>query len=228
MTTITQTTKQQPQQTDISQQTSIPFFNPKPSNGSSSSELQALYQRFPTPNDFFHAYPPSLQQRILIAGYTPATLADRKDIPSLTLIGNLYGGSTPVEWLKGQLYSLNVLAETRWQMSREQLNETVSLILCAYPWLSAADICLFIARMKIGTYGPFYGSITPLKIMEFLRQYTKECRKCKTTATPSDTIPVPEPGERKPVTYEVYQETVRKANAGDPDAIRELERPPGK
>lgn len=146
----------------------------------------------------------------------------------MLLLGNLYGGSTPAEWLKQQLNSLNVLAETRWQMSPEQLDETVSLILCAYPWLSAADICLFIARVKIGTYGPFYGSITPLKIMEFLRQYAKECRKGKTTVPPSDTIPVPEPGERKPVTYETYQETVRKANAGDPDAIRELERPPGK
>lgn len=113
-------------------------------------------------------------------------------------------------------------------MSREQLNETVSLILCAYPWLSAADICLFIARVKIGTYGPFYGSITPLKIMEFLRQYAKECRKSKTTIPPSDITPAPEPGERKPVTYETYQETVRKAKAGDPEAIRELQRPPGK
>lgn len=113
-------------------------------------------------------------------------------------------------------------------MSPEQLKETVSLILCAYPWLTAADICLFIARVKIGTYGPFYGSITPLKIMEFLRQYAKECHKSKTTAATSVTVPISDPDERKPVTYEVYQETLRKASAGDPDAIRELERPPGK
>ena len=108
MTTITHTTKQQPQ-TVISQQTSIPFCNPKLQNASSSSELQALYQRFPTPNDFFHAYPPALQQRILIAGYTPALLAEKKDIPSMALLANLYGGSTPAEWLKQQLTSLNAL-----------------------------------------------------------------------------------------------------------------------
>lgn len=227
MTTITHTTKQQPQ-TVISQQTSIPFCNPKLQNASSSSELQALYQRFPTPNDFFHAYPPALQQRILIAGYTPTLLSEKKDIPSMALLANLYGGSTPAEWLKQQLTSLNALAETRWQMSPGQLDETVSLILCAYPWLTAADICLFIARVKIGTYGPFYGSITPLKIMEFLRQYTSECRKSKSSTVPSAATPAPEPDERKPVTFEVYQETLRKAKAGDPEAILELERPPGK
>lgn len=227
MTTITRTTKQQPQ-TGFSQQTSIPFYNPKLQKTSSSSELQVLYQRFPTPNDFFHAYPPTLQQRILMAGYTPATLAEKKEIPTMTLLANLYGGSTPAEWLKLQLTSLNALAETRWQMSPGQLDETVSLILCAYPWLTAADICLFIARVKIGTYGPFYGSITPLKIMEFLRQYATECRKSKSSAIPPTTPPATEPDERKPVTYEVYQETLRKAKDGDPQAIRELERPPGK
>ena len=209
-------------------QTSIPFCNPKPQNVSSSSELQALYQRFPTPNDFFHAYPPELQQRILIAGFTPATLLEKKNIPSMILLANLYGGSTPIEWIKLQLNSLNVLAEARWRMSPELMTETASLILTAYPWLTAADICLFIARVKIGTYGSFYGCITPLKIMEFLRQYTTECRKSKSSTTPLTVAPIPDEEERRPVTYEEYRETLQRAQAGDPEAINELKRPPGK
>ena len=64
--------------------------------------------------------------------------------------------------------------------------------------------------------------------MEFLRQYTSECRKSKSSSVASATAPAPEPDERKPVTFEIYQETLRKAKAGDPEAIRELERPPGK
>lgn len=117
----------------------------------------------------------------------------------------------------------NPLADVPRSIGRNGLAHSLRL-----PRLTAADICLFIARVKIGTYGPFYGSITPLKIMEFLRQYTSECRKSKSSAIPSAATPAPEADERKPVTYEVYQETLRKAKAGDPEAIRELERPPGK
>lgn len=146
----------------------------------------------------------------------------------MLLLANLYGSSTPTEWLKLQLNSLNAATEARWQMLPDQLNETISLILNAYPWINAADICLFIARIKIGTYGPFYGSITPLKIMEFLRQYTTECHKSRSSAAPSDPLPAPEPDGRKPVTYEEYLDTCRRAKSGDPDAIRELERPPGR
>lgn len=153
---------------------------------------------------------------------------EKKDIPSLNLLANLYGDSTPIEWLRQQINSLNTLTEARGQMSAEQINETVSLILSAYAWLSTADVCLFIARIKVSAYGPFYGGITPLKILEFLRQYATECRKSRASAK---TAPMPAPvgeDERKPVTWEEYQETLRKARAGDPDAIRELKRPPGK
>lgn len=152
---------------------------------------------------------------------------EKKEIPSLNLLANLYGDSTPIEWLRQQIDSLNTLTEARGQMSAAQINETISLILSAYAWLSTADVCLFIARIKVSTYGPFYGCITPLKILEFLRQYATECRKSRDSIK-TDPKPVPvDTEERKPVTWEEYQDTLRKARAGDPDAIRELKRPPG-
>ena len=187
MTTIHPTPHTQNQLTSTanSRQTSIAFFNPKPHNVSNNSELKEFFQRYPNPNDFLRAYPVSLQYRILTAGLTPSLLADKQGIPSLSLLINLYGEPTPTEWLKLQLTSLNSLAETRLQMSETQLYETIALILSTYPQLTAADICLFIARVKIGHYGPFYGCIDPLKIMAFLRQYAAECRKGKSTAPQS-------------------------------------------
>lgn len=230
MTTIHPTPHTQNQLTSTanSRQTSIAFFNPKPHNVSNNSELKEFFQRYPNPNDFLRAYPVSLQYRILTAGLTPSLLADKQGIPSLALLINLYGEPTPTEWLKLQLTSLNSLAETRLQMSETQLYEAIALILSTYPQLTAADICLFIARVKIGHYGPFYGCIDPLKIMAFLRQYAAECRKGKSTAPQSPPPVISEAEERKAVTYEMYQEVCRRAAYGDPEAIRELQPPSAK
>ena len=126
------------------------------------------------------------------------------------------------------MISLNRLSEPRLQMSLAQLEETANLIQSAYPQLTAADICLFIARLKIGNYGPFYGSIDPMKIMAFLRQYANEHQRAKLPVFHPVDFPISLPDERQPVTYETYLETVRKAKAGDPEAIRELTPPPGK
>lgn len=42
--------------------------------------------------------------------------------------------------------------------------------------MNLAEICNFIARLKLGKYGQFYGAIGPMKITCSLLEYTKERR----------------------------------------------------
>lgn len=152
-------------------------------------------------------------------------LALRPDIPSLALLADLYGTSTPIEWLKTQLVSLNDFAETRLKLTPEQLDETAYLIEAAHPTLTAADICLFIARVKTGEYGSFYGSIDPMKIIAFLRQYASERSRGKHSVAKEETKEALVPACDQPVTYEKYQDTVHRASKGDPEALQALRRP---
>ena len=149
-----------------------------PADESNSSRLQAFYLKYPKPEQFFTAYNPDLQTRLLSGGLTPADLAVRPANPTLALLTRLYTRTAPLEWLKIQLGSLNDFTEVRTKLTTGQLHETAQLILAAYPMLTAGDICLYIARFKIGQYGQFYGAIDPMKSCPgFVSTQTSETRR---------------------------------------------------
>ena len=71
-----------------------------PADESNSSRLQAFYLKYPKPEQFFTAYNPDLQTRLLSGGLTPADLAVRPANPTLALLTRLYTRTAPLEWLK--------------------------------------------------------------------------------------------------------------------------------
>ncbi len=187
--------------------------------------MKELYHRFPKPEQFFIAYNPDLQVRLLADGFTPALLAARPANPTLALLGELYSPTTPLEWLKIQLGSLNDFTEVHTKLTPEQLRETSRLILAAWPGLTAGEICLFIARFKIGEYGQFYGAIDPMKIMSALHRFAgervQEAERYEREKSRDRKVEK----EAKGITYEAYLEVKRRAEAGDNEAQQMLKRP---
>jgi len=104
-------------------------------------------------------------------------IALNEHIPSLGLLRSTYSDELALEWLKIQFGSLNDYAEQGVGMRPEQLNELSSLYLAEYYYLNAAEVCFFIARLKLGKYGQFYGAIGPMKIMSAMCEYIKERRQ---------------------------------------------------
>ncbi|MFR2071315.1 MAG: DUF6633 family protein [Bacteroides nordii] len=195
-----------------------------PASELNNSRLQAFYLKYPKPEQFFADYNPDLQTRLLSGGLTSADLAARPANPTLALLTRLYT-RTPAGVVKIQLGSLNDFTEVRTKLTTGQLHETAQLILAAYPMLTAGDICLYIARFKIGQYGQFYGAIDPMKIMSGLRQYTdqrnQEIERSKRNETRTNLRNNPTKG----ITYEAYLEVQRRAQEGDKDALQALRRP---
>lgn len=196
-----------------------------PSNASANLRLKELYHRFPKPEQFFIAYNPDLQVRLLADGFTPALLAARPANPTLALLGELYSPTTPLEWLKIQLGSLNDFTEVHTKLTPEQLRETSRLILAAWPGLTAGEICLFIARFKIGEYGQFYGAIDPMKIMSALYRFAGERVQETERYEREKSRDRKVEKEAKGITYEAYLEVKRRAEAGDNEAQQMLKRP---
>lgn len=163
---------------------------------------------------------------MLASGLTPTDLAARPANPTLILLARLYTCTTPVEWLKIQLGSLNDFTEVRTKLTPEQLHETARLILAAYPTLTAGDICLYIARFKIGQYGQFYGAIDPMKIMSGLRQYTEQRNREMERSKREETQARKENNSTNGITYEAHLEILHRAREGDKEAQEMLRRPP--
>lgn len=138
---------------------------------------KALFNQYETPERFLIDYNPGLQVKLIRADIPLSEIALNGKIPSLGLLRSTFGETTPVEWLKIQFGSLNDYAEQGKGFTSEQLNEMCMLFLSEYYYLNAAEVCLFIARLKLGKYGQFYGAIGPMKIMSSCMEYIKERRQ---------------------------------------------------
>lgn len=130
--------------------------------------------RYPDPARFLVDYNPDLQAKLIHLQVSLSVIALNDKIPSLGLLRSTFGETTPTEWLKVQFGSLNDYAEQGVGISQMQICELCSLVLAEYWFLNAAEICMFIARFKLGKYGQFYGAVGPMKIMSALLEYSKE------------------------------------------------------
>ena len=140
------------------------------------SRQVALLNNYPDPIDLMVKYNPDLQAKLIRSGKSMGEIAQNANIPSLGLLNSTYGDITPIEWLKTQIGSLNDYAENGKGITSEQLTELANLILAEYYYLNMAEICLFVARFKLGYYGEFYGAIGPMKIAKSLRQFLNDRR----------------------------------------------------
>lgn len=148
----------------------------QPKNEEKSLKQLELLRAYPDPMALLTEYSPDLQTSILASRCTMADLAKIESIPTLGLLNGTYGEETPIEWLRIQFGSLNDYAEQGKDISPEQMRELCYLVLSGYYYLNLAEICLFIARFKLGYYGEFYGAIGPMKISAALKQYVSERR----------------------------------------------------
>ena len=121
-------------------------------------------------------YNPDLQGKLAKSNLTLADIAMNDNIPSLSIIRSVYGEDNALRWMKVQFDSLNDYAEQGKGIADSQLDELCILVLGEYYWMNLAEICNFISRLKLGKYGPFYGSIGPMKITCSLLEYIKERR----------------------------------------------------
>ncbi len=155
-----------PKQTHVSSKKWMPEAN-----------SQALLAKYPTPSRLAADYNPDLQGKLAKSSLTLADLALHRNIPSLDTVCATYGEDTAIRWLKVQFDNLNDYAEQGKGMTDSQLDELCHLVLGAYHRLNLAEICNFIARFKLGIYGPFYGAVGPMKITCSLKEYMKERQK---------------------------------------------------
>ena len=201
----------------------------QPPKGALNCRQRALLRRYESPELFMRDYNPDVQRHVIRIGATMAGLAKNEDIPTLGLLAATYGDETPVEWLVLQFGSLNDFAEVKSKISNEQIYELANMVLAEYYYLNAAEILLFIGRFKMGYYGAFYGSIDPMKITCGLRQYVRERmtdidRYDREQYLRARTEAAEDMRERR-VSYAEYAELKRRAEAGDAEAARMLERP---
>lgn len=133
-------------------------------------------EKYPTPSRMAVDYNPDLQGKLAKSNLTLADIAMNDNIPSLSIIRSVYGEDNALRWMKVQFDSLNDYAEQGKGIADSQLDELCILVLGEYYWMNLAEICNFISRLKLGKYGPFYGSIGPMKITCSLLEYIKERR----------------------------------------------------
>ncbi len=189
--------------------------------------MRELYRHYPTASDFMTDYNPSLQEKLLRHNIRPAILAANKEIPTINLLLMSYGECTPREWLKIQLEGINSLSGVSRKMTEAQVYETADLIISTYYYLNVAEVIFFIAKMKIGLYGRFYGAVDPIMIMEALARYITERNKdigaYETEIINKRNLEASK-SERR-VSYEEYLKTKAAAEAGDEEAKKRLQPP---
>lgn len=156
--------------------------------------------------------------------------AYNSDTPTLLLVSEAYGREKAIKWIEIQLNSLDLYTQVKNDLDEAARNEMANLILSHYGFLKLPEFMLFIARFKLGIYGRFYGSFDPLVLCESLKKFRvdrnaelerlrilNEQRK----AEQERDIQIPEGY----TSWTWYQETKRRAAAGDPVAIDSLKPP---
>lgn len=79
-----------------------------------------------------------------------------------------------INWLKIQFDNLNDFAGVREKMSIGQINEVSVLFYYDCCSLNIAEVALFFVKLKLGSFGEFYGSVDPLKIMTAKNRFISE------------------------------------------------------
>lgn len=141
----------------------------------------------------------------------------------------VYGEDTAARWLRVQFDNLNDYAEQGKGFTDAQLHEMALLILAGYHWVNLAEVCLFIARIKLGHYGQFYGAVGPMKITTAMQDYLRERRESidMHERRERDRLHIQELETQRMVSasYAAYLELKARAEAGDKDAIAQLTPP---
>ena len=86
----------------------------------------------------------------------------------------MYGGEWANFWLENQLQNLNEYVGCTKKMDVLQIEDTARVIIADSYFLKLSEVMLFLARLKAGRYGTFYGTVDPMTITTSLQTFKSE------------------------------------------------------
>ena len=119
----------------------------------------------------------------LLADYLPTKqvfLCSDKELcyfgnaPTLSDIGNKYGKKLPLIWLVGQITDLVTFTNCKNIVSEVQIRELARMINAEYHYYKLTEVMLFFYQFKIGDFGEFYGTISPIVVMKALQEFKQQ------------------------------------------------------
>lgn len=94
--------------------------------------------------------------------------------PTLSDIGNKYGKKLPLIWLVGQITDLVAFTNCKNIVSEMQIRELARIINAEYHYYKLTEIMLFFYQFKVGEFGEFYGTISPIVVMKALQEFKQQ------------------------------------------------------
>ena len=134
------------------------------------SSAQALCKRYGDRGRFLQTFGVVQQQR-------HASAPERCVLgtaPTLREVNEAYGQGTAEEWLLYQITDLSEFVGARDKMQPWKLKVLARNFVLDYGWLRVTDVELFMHRLKLGTYGHFYGTVDPQQLMGFMKPFMEE------------------------------------------------------
>ncbi len=134
--------------------------------------------------------------------------------PTLAKVAKVYSEMAPINWLKIQFDNLCDYVGVKEKMSDFQIEELSTLFYYDCYFLNIAEVALFMVKLKLGTFGEFYGTVDPLKIMtaknHFLSERQREIRKHEEKLEHQNREQKRALWAANAVTYETYRAMKRK------------------
>lgn len=96
------------------------------------------------------------------------------DIPTLGAINKEYDKMAAVAWLIPQLTDIAEFSNCKVTFSEGQIRNCAEIIATEYHYLKLSEMMLFFYRFKLGNYGRFYGSVSPMMIMSAIKDFLQE------------------------------------------------------
>lgn len=129
-------------------------------------------KNYPDKATFLKTFNPDLQAWCADGKNTHHVYYNRK-APCIGVVAHVYGQEFAELWIAAQLYSVDRYAGTKDKMSTYQINELSRLILSneLYRTFGVCEIMRFVAYLKSGKYGEFYGAVCPIKIAVAFRKF---------------------------------------------------------
>ena len=94
--------------------------------------------------------------------------------PTLSDIGNKYGKKLPLIWLVGHITDLVAFTNCKNIVSEMQIRELARMINAEYHYYKLTEIMLFFYQFKVGEFGEFYGTISPIVVMKALQEFKQQ------------------------------------------------------
>lgn len=123
-----------------------------------------------TPQELMSKYTP---ERQAVIARNPSKVYE-SDSPTLADMRAMYGGEWANFWLENQLQNLNEYVGCTKKMDVLQIEDTARVIIADSYFLKLSEVMLFLARLKAGRYGTFYGTVDPMTITTSLQTFKSE------------------------------------------------------